>query len=346
MRIGLLLGCLLVVTPALAQDPSTEPPQDSSTELPLDEVVVTGEYPGPGMWKVTRPDAADGHVLWIVGDPWWLPKRLKWKSKDIEATVLGSQEILGDSGVNITPDEKVGFFRGVTLVPAALKARHNPDDAKLVDVLPPDVYARWLVQKKLYLGRESGIENWRPLFAANKLRKAAIKDLQMRNSSAVWEVVGPLARQHKIPVTTPVLKFTFKRSELRDRIKEFARESLADVECFTTTVALTEALGNSENEKARVRAWATGDLAALSSLPELPSPYLPCVMAVMSAEVARDLVPADAAAQVLALWVEAAGKSLAANQSTFAVVPFGKLTRNGGYLDALRGKGYLVEAPQ
>jgi hypothetical protein len=338
MRTMPLLACLLVVLPASAQDPPAEPP--------LDEVVVTGEFPGPGMWKVTRPDDAGGHVLWIVGDPWWLPKRLKWKSRNIEATVVASQEILADSAVNLAPDEKVGFFRGMTLVPAALKARHNPDDAKLADVLPPDVYARWLVQKKLYLGRESGVESWRPLFAADRLRKAAFKDLKLRNNSAVWEVVGPLARQHKIAVTSPQLKLTFKRSELRDRIKEFARESLADVDCFSTTVALAEALGNAEIAAARARAWATGDLAALSALPELPSPYLPCIMAVMSAQVARDLVPADVADQVLALWIEAAGKGLAGNQSTFAVVPFGKLTRAGGYLDALRNKGYLVEAPQ
>ena len=36
---------------------------------PLEEVVVTGEFPGPGMWKVTRADDAAGHVLWIVGEP-------------------------------------------------------------------------------------------------------------------------------------------------------------------------------------------------------------------------------------------------------------------------------------
>ena len=339
MRIGLLLGCLLAVTPAWAQAQAAEPA--------LDEVVVTGEFPGPGMWKVTRPDDAEAHVLWIVGDPWWLPKRLKWKSKEIEATVSASQEILADAGVNVTTDEKVGFFRGLTLVPAVLKARHNPGDAQLADVVPPDIYARWLVQKKRYLGRESGVEDWRPLFAAHKLRKATFKDLKMRDGSgAVWEVVRPLAEQHEIPVTSPQLKFTFKRSELRDRIKDFSRESLADVDCFATAVALAEALGNTEVEKARTRAWATGDLAALFALPELPNPYLPCVMAIMSAEVTRDLVPADVADQVLALWIDAVGKSLAANQSTFAVVPFGKLTRTGGYLDALRARGYLVEAPQ
>jgi hypothetical protein len=178
------------------------------------------------------------------------------------------------------------------------------------------------------------------------LRKAAFKDLKMRDSSAVWDVVRPLAKKLAIPVTTPQLKFTFKRSELRDRIREFSRESLADVECFSTTVALTEALAKTDVENARVRAWATGDLAALTGLPELPNPYLPCVMAVMNSQVARDLVPADLREQSAAKWLEAASASLATNQTTLAVVPFGKLTRAGGYLDALRNLGYLVEAPQ
>ncbi len=79
---------------------------------PLDEVVVTGEFPGPGMWKVTRAGDAASHVLWIVGEPPPLPKRMKWKSKDIEAVALGAQEILRDSAVSMEPDEKIGFFRG------------------------------------------------------------------------------------------------------------------------------------------------------------------------------------------------------------------------------------------
>ena len=82
---------------------------------------MTGEYPGPGMWKVTRADDADGHVLWIVGEPPPLPKRMKWKSKDVEAVALGAQEILRDSAVSMEPDEKIGFFRGMTLLPAMLE---------------------------------------------------------------------------------------------------------------------------------------------------------------------------------------------------------------------------------
>jgi hypothetical protein len=330
------LGALLL---AGSQGWAAEP------EAPLDEVVVNGEFPGPGLWRITRAGDAANHVMWIVGEPPPLPRRMKWKSKDIEAVALGAQEILRDSTVTMEPDEKIGFFRGLTLLPAILEARRNPNDAKLEDQLPADLYARWLVQKRLYLGRESGVESWRPLFAADKLRKAAFADLKLREGGAVWEVIGELAKKHKIPVTAPTMRFTIKRSEVRARLKEFSRESLPDVECFGTMLALTEALGDRDTQAARAHAWAIGDHETLAKLPLLPSPYLPCAMAVMSSQVARELVPADVRAQVHALWLAAAEKSLAANTTTFAIVPFVKLTRPDGYLAMLRAKGYLIEAP-
>jgi hypothetical protein len=334
MATWLALAAVGAQVPATAQDVE-----------PLDEVVVSGEYPGPGLWKITRADDAAGHVMWIVGEPPPLPKRMKWKSKDIEAVALGAQEILRDSGVRMDADEKIGFFRGITLLPAILEARRNPDDAKLKDLVPADMYARWLVQKKLYLGRETGVESWRPLFAADKLRKAAFDDLKLREGGTVWEVIGKLAEKHKIKVTTPLLQYTFKRSEVRTKLKEFSRESLPDVECFGTMLDLTEALADRETQAARAHAWAIGDHEALARFPVLPSPYLPCAMAVLSSQVAREVIPADIREQVHALWLAAAEKSLAANSTTFAIVPFVKLTRAGGYLEMLRAKGYLIEAP-
>ena len=74
----------------------------------------------------------------------------------------------------------------LTLVPAALKLRKNPDKATLQELIPPDIYARWLVQKKLYLGRDSGVEKMRPFLVAEKLHDAAIKELQL----GAWRVLG------------------------------------------------------------------------------------------------------------------------------------------------------------
>jgi len=329
----------LVLVPVRAQVPAAT----EQTEA-LDEVVVSGEYPGPGLWKITRADATEGHVLWIVGEPPPLPRRMKWKSKDIEAVAVGAQEILFDSAVRMDADEKIGFFRGLTLIPAILEARRNPNDATLKDLVPADMYRRWLVQKKLYLGRETGVESWRPLFAADRLRKAAFDDLKL-NEGGVREVIGKLAEKHRIKVTTPLLLYTVKRSEVRTKLKEFSRESLPDVECFGTMLALTEALADRETQNARAHAWAIGDHETLMQLPALPSPYLPCAMAVLSSQVAREVIPADIREQVHALWLEAAEKALATNATTFAIVPFVKLTRADGYLEMLRSKGYHIEAP-
>jgi hypothetical protein len=298
------------------------------------------------MWKVTRANDPSGNILWIIGDPPPLPKRIQWKSKEVEAIAGSAQEILRDASVTMKADEDIGLFRGLTLIPAMLKARKNPEDGKLKDLLPPELYARWLVQKRLYLGRETGVEEWRPIFAADKLRKAAYDDLKLRDTGMVWEVVGKLAKQRKIRVSSPLITYTVRRDQIRAKLKEFSRESLSDVECFSTTLDLTEALSRRDIENARAKAWATGDLATLSALPPLPSPVLPCVMAVMSSQVAREVIPADIREQLSALWTKAAEESLAANQTTFAIVPLTKLMREDGYLAGLREKGYLIEAPR
>jgi TraB/PrgY/gumN family len=338
--LALVCGALLA---AAAMGQPVEPPTD---ELPVDEIVVTGEYPGPGLWKVTRDGEPAGHALWIIGDPPPMPKRLAWKSTAVEAVVLRSQEILTDTRVTMKPDEDIGIFKGLSLLPSALKARRNPDDAQLSELLPADVYARWLVQKKRFLGRDRGIESWRPLFAADKLRKAAISDLGLRDGGLVWAVVGGLAKKHRIRVTSPLLEFDIKSSELKSRIRQFSRESLPDVDCLAQTLDYTEALSNRDVEAARAHAWATADLDSLERLPPLPNPGLTCVMAIMSSQVAKELLPSDIAEQVQSRWIAEAERALRENESTFAIVPLAKLMRDDGYAARLRAKGYVVAAPR
>ncbi len=331
-----LLGtCLHGVALAQAPDPDT----------PLEEIVVTGEYPGPGMWKVTRP-GDDSHVLWIIGDPPPLPKRMKWKSRDVEAVAERSQEILRDATLAMEPDEKIGLFRGLSLLPSAMKARKNPDDATLKDQVPPDLYARWLVQKKRFLGHDSGVEDFRPIVAADKLRKAALEDLGLRDSGMVWEVVGKLAKKQNIPVTTPTITFMFHTREIKDKLKEFQHEALPDTECFARTLDLTEALSDTATEARRAQAWATADLATLESLPPLPNAWVPCAMALMSATAAKELIPADIREQIYVSWTEAAVKALSTNATTLAIAPLSKLTREGGYLARLRERGFVIEPPK
>jgi hypothetical protein len=317
--------------------------QAQTSEEPLEEVVVTGEYAGPGMWQVTHPDHL-GHILWLVGEPPLLPKQMRFRSQQVERVALQSQEILTQPGVSLKPDKKVGVFRMLTLVPAALKLRKNPDKATLRELLPPDVYARWLVQKKLYLGRDSGVEKMRPFLVAEKLRDAAIKKLQLGYGGS-WGDIWKLVQAKKIPITSPSLEFTFKTEGLRGQLKAFSREKLADEECFAQTVELTEALSNKEVQGDRARAWATGDLTKLKELPALPNPEPSCEQAVVNALAMATPIPANVREQMEELWFAAADKALTKNASTLAFVQMSALLGERGYLETLRKRGYEILAP-
>jgi hypothetical protein len=225
-----------------------------------------------------------------------------------------------------------------------MNLRKNPDKATLRDLLPPDIYARWLVQKKLYLGRDSGVEKMRPFLVAEKLREAAIKELQLGNGFS-WGDVWQIVNEKKIPITNLNLEFTFKTDELRDQLKAASRQKLDDEECFALTVALTEALSNKAVEEARARAWATGDLARLQELPPLPNPDSSCEQAIVNALAMTTPVPADLREQMDELWFAAAGKALTKNESTLAFVPMSALLGEHGYLESLRKRGYEILAP-
>ncbi len=340
MRLHTTWSCVALLAAAAVH------PQEPPAEVPpLEEVVVTGEFAGPGMWQVTRPGDAS-HVLWVIGDPPPLPKRMSWKSRSVESVLLRSQEVLLDASVTMKPDEEIGLFKGLSMIPAAMKARKNPDDGRLEDVLSPEVYARWLVQKKRFLGRDRGVEEWRPLFAADKLRKAAYKDLGLRESGMVWDAVEKLARKNKIRTTQPKVTLTIKSSEIKSKLREFQHESLPDAECLEISIDLTQALSNTEVEAARARAWATADLAALQALPPLPNAGLVCITAAMASQVAKDVIPTDIREQVYALWVAEAERALRSNETTFAIAPLAKLLQDDGYLARLRAKGYTVESPR
>jgi hypothetical protein len=330
---ALALACVL--------NPGTSFPQTG--EEPLEEIVVTGEFAGPGMWQVTHPDHP-GHALWLVGEPPLLPEGMRFRSQQVERVASQSQEILMQPGLSLKPDEKVGVFRMLTLAPAAMKLRKNPGKAKLQELVPPDLYARWLVQKRLYLGRDSGLEKMRPFLVAEKLRNAAIKELRL-GQGGVWAAVWDLVRKHKIRVTNPTLEFIFKTDDLRGQIKAFSREKLADEECFARTVELTEALANKQVEEARARAWATGDLARLQELPSLPDAESSCDQAIVNALAMTTPVPADVRKQMDELWFAAAGNALKRNASSLAFVPMGALLGEQGYLESLRKRGYVILTP-
>ena len=314
---------LLLAVPAAAQEP-------------IEEVLVTGQQPGPGLWKVTRPGDADGHVLWILGNYSPLPKNMTWRSTELESVLAASQELLAPVSVNAS----AGPLGGITLLPSLVGVRRNPADARLQDVVPPDLYARWLPLKARYLGNDDDVEEWRPIFAAQELYRAALKKRDLVPYEGVWPRVEKLARKAKLRITEPGIELKVEKA--RSAIKEFKTTPLADVECFARTIQRLES--DLDLMRDRANAWAVGDVARLRELAPVARASA-CIGVVLQSSFMQERGYGDLLERVQAAWLAAAEQALARNASTVAVLPIDEILKPDGYVARLRQKGYAIEDP-
>ena len=314
-----------------------EPTPTSSTSVTnsdeVEEVLVVGEQPGPSLWKVYK----DQHVLWILGTISPLPKNMQWHSKQVETVVANSQEFLLQPRVKV----EVGFWSKVGLLPSLIGIKHNPDGQKLVDVLPPDIYARWLILKEKYIGKDADVEKNRPIFVATELFKKSIDKSDMAPDDSIRWVIENIVRVHNIKTTKPTLEHELKNA--RTTVKKFKKSSMDDTECFARTVERLETdLGAM---RVRANAWAKGDLETLRNLP-YHNEREDCESAVLNSEIAQDLGMQNLKQVLKEQWLAAAEQALANNESTFAMLPMAEIYKTDGYLAALAAKGYSIEHPE
>jgi len=335
----------------------------------METVLVTGEQPGPGLWKVSR----DGHVMWVFGTIGGVPDTIAWRTRELEARIAESQEVLYPGWPDVRLD--VSAFQVLTLVPLAFKAGKNPEGVKLKDVLSAEDYARWLRLKQKYLGDDDDIEKYRPMVAEEKLNnarqkargKAFQKGLKFKS---VDEVVHKLAKKHDVPIhKLPMVEHRIKVEKPRAILKAARDLDLAEGECVGRNferIEKEDALGRPVINVAPINAWARGDIASLLALPA-PDPALvpeDCLMASLNAAMKRedaelpkelrrgiDLFQQEAdltkqaAAEAERSWVAAAETALRTNASTVAVLPIHLVWNQWVYLAKLKAKGYVVEGP-
>jgi hypothetical protein len=307
------------------------PPPGKVTQL--QGVSVSGVQPGPGLWKVSKGD----HVLWVLGTLDLLPKHMDWQARDVQAVIAESQQVLDRPQVKV--DAKLGFFGTLGLLPSLIGVRNNPDGKHLVDVVPPEQYARWLVLKKRYLGWDNGVEKQRPIFAAATLFIAAIKQADL-STDMLDPLIKKAAAQHGLK-PTPVT-YTIVIEQPKAVVKDFKKSSLDDGDCFAKTLDHLDR--DVALMRARANAWATGDLDTLRRLP-LSDQLQVCLAAVNASGMAHELGLNDIEAHVKATWVAAASKALENNRVSFAQLPMQRLLGGHSDLDALQAMGYVVTPP-
>lgn len=314
---------------ALAQAPDTPAPGDTT----LDTVMVTGEQPGPGLWKVSKDD----HVLWILGAQYPLPKDITWKATETEQAIAQSQVVIADASAKV----ELSFLHKLTLLPAVYGARKNADGATLKDVLPADTYARWETLKAKYLGNDDGVERLRPMVAANELYDKALAKTGLARNGMLWERVRSVAKKDRVPIVEP--QASIPLDDPRQAIRDFKDTAgNLDAQCLAATMTRLETDLAAMRERAN--AWAVGDIDALKKLPA-PSQQEACRAAVSSSPHLHEQLDA-ATKQVDQTWLAAAQAALRDNASSFAILPMDELLRPDRRLAMLRERGYTVEEPE
>jgi hypothetical protein len=323
----LLFAGFLVCTQISAR--AAEPTAASDT---LDEVLVTGERPGPGMWRVSRGD----HDLWILATLVPLPKKMVWRSRAVEERIAASQALI--TPPEFTPD--IGFFRGMMLLPSLLQARHSPDGKTLEEELPHDLWIRWLALRVKYLDHSD--EKIRPVIAAFDLYLHAVDQVGLTDDDdQVWGVVRRIADVHHVPTIHVDLKVPLKdpKGDIR-QLKEISRE--AEVGCLEKTMQRIET--DLPSMVRRANLWSLGDIDGLRAMP-FPNEAVACRNAFLSVP-EFEAQASQIETSMNTMWLNAVDSALENNVSSFAVLPIRELFEADGLLAKLRIKGYTVLEPQ
>lgn len=320
--------------PVAAQTPTIAPdaPADAVSEAAdeIDEVLVVGEQPGPGLWRVYKGD----HLLYVLGAISPLSKNMQWNSAKVAAALAESQEYIAAPDIRL----EVGFWGKVSLLPSLIGVKNNPDGKTLAEVLSPDIYARWTTLKQKYIGKDNDLEKQRPIFVASVLFKRAIEKSELVEDDSVRVAIKSVLRTHNIKTTHPRLMHELQSP--RTAIKQFKKSSFDDAQCFAKTLERLES--DLDAMRARANAWSTGDIAALRQLPYVDNKAA-CEDAIVNSELAQSQGLQDVKATLKTLWLTAVEAALANNTSTFAILPMEELLQPDGYIAALAAKGYRVE---
>jgi len=308
--------------PAPAASSLTQPAADAPQE-----VEVTGERPGPRLWRVSKGD----HVLWLLGtlDP--LPRKMIWRSKEVESVLGEVQAVIPTNpsvSVHANPFTWVRLYfewRGVQVLDG---------NAHLKDVIPAGLYARVMTLVGRYDAGDHKIDRMKPIFAALRLYRQALDFAYLTPGNQAQDEVVKMAHKRNLPIVQSKLKIEQPR-DLVTQLGQIPHD--AQVNCLEAVVERLET--GMEPMKEEAAAWASGDVAALRQL-MVPKAIDVCTAAISASSQTKQLID-DAAAG----WDHQVDLALANNHSTLALKPIHQLLGARGILAAFKAKGYEVEGP-
>jgi hypothetical protein len=325
LRKSCIAICLLLAAPAWAQT-------EAAAVAKPETVLVVGQRPGPGMWKISKGD----HVLWVFATYSPLPVKMQWRSQQVEAIVSKSQRYLSPPSFTAS----VGVWGGLKMLPHVAGMRKNPGGAMLRDVVTPEVYARWRVLKERY-GVGDDAESERPVFAAETLYRAGLKHAGLGTSDEVSKSIEALVAKNNVKEIASHIQLDLPNPG--KTLKEFKQSSMDDTACFKVTIERLET--DIDAMRRRANAWSKGDLAEIRKL-SFADRDAACTSAMTSSPALRDGLDLVAAEKrVRKLWLEAAEHVIKNHDTSFAMLKLSNVLRADYVMTELQARGYTVEAP-
>jgi uncharacterized protein YbaP (TraB family) len=288
----------------------------------LEEIVVSGERAGPGLWHVYKGSAQ----LWIFGTVTPLPKDMTWRSKQLETILDGTDQVL------VAKPFEIGVARALWLLVTQRDLLMAGHGKKLKDVMPADLHERFAAQRAKFTKDSDKWEKFRPIIAAAFLEEDALHAVGLSTRLDLTDEVRSLARKHHVRIEE------FKIAGLHDVLD--ALKTLppqTEEKCVAASLATIET--GMPRLIDRAQAWTTGDVQRIQNLPESAE------VAACRAAVTVDPGAGDLLALLRQTWQENMERHLQSGGVTVAVVSMDMLIESGGFLDELRAHGYTIDAP-
>jgi uncharacterized protein YbaP (TraB family) len=288
----------------------------------LDEIVVTAERAGPGMWHVHRGAAS----VWILGSISPLPRDITWRSKQVESVLESTSQVLVQKPIEIS------IPRILWMLIADRKFLMVGGGKRLKDVLPPELYARFAVQRGKVTDDAAKWERYRPIIAAAFLQQAAFHQVNLSMRLDLGAALRILAKKHGVRIEEIKVAGVSDMLEALKTMPAASERTCVEASLITIESGLPRLVE-------RAQAWAGGNVERIENLPELKEVDA-CRSALDAGKGAFDVI-----GRIRSTWLANIEKYLQSAGTTIAVVNLDMLLERGGLLEELRAKGYEVDAP-
>lgn len=289
----------------------------------MEEVVVTSERPGPGMWHVHRGAAN----VWILGSISPLPRDITWRASQVETVLQSTSQVLVQKPLEIS------IPRILWMLIADRKYLMVVGGKRLKDVMPADLHARFAVQRSKVTDEAEKWERYRPIIATAFLQQAAFHKVNLSMRLDLGAALRQLATKHGVRI-----------EEVRVAGASDMLEALKTMPPATERICVEASLHTIESGLPRLmeraQAWADGNVERIENLPELKEVDT-CRNALDEGKGASDVI-----GRIRQTWLDTIEKHLRSDGTTIAVINLDLLLERGGLLDELRAKGYEVDAPR